>query len=138
MLFDQFEAERGDDGMLLDQPYPGDIMDPSATVSQPPEGVTEDTTEDATVSADVGLTSDPNVGSTSDAPSRTTSGNTTVPSRTTSGNTTVPSRTASNTTTGDMERKKREKRDRSESSNDEDKPPQKKVNIGETHSDGDK
>jgi hypothetical protein len=131
MLFDQFEAERGDDGMLLDQP----VLDTAVPVSQAPDGANigpglqpEDGPKVSFTPAEVSRTTS---GYTT-APSRTTSSNTTAPSRTTSSNTTVPSRTTSVSTaantTANTESKRVDKRDRSESSNDEDKPPMKKAN----------
>lgn len=136
MLFDQFEAERSDDEMLLDQP----VLDTVAPVSQAPEG--------ANIGAGLQPEAAPKVSFTSEVsrttsgnttgPSRTTSDITTAPSRTTSSNTTVPSRTTSANVTANTESKRVDKRDRSESSNDEGKPPLKKANTEQTHSDNEK
>jgi hypothetical protein len=133
MLFDQFEAGRNDDEMFLDQP----VLDTVAPVSQAPEG--------ANIGAGLQPEDSPKVSFTSEVsrttsgntagPSRTTSDTTTAPSRTTSSNTTVQSRTTSANVTANIESKRVDKRDRSESSNDEDKPPLKKVNTEQTRSD---
>lgn len=84
----------------------------------------------ATLDASGGTTS----GNTT-APHRTTSDNTAGPSKTTPITTTVPSRTISGKTAGDMGPKKREKRDHSRSSSDQDEPLKNKADTRQTSPD---